>query len=46
MSAKLLLITSVLYFGSAIGMIESRPWMAAAILCYGVANICFVMDIK
>lgn len=46
MSKAALLATTFLYFTCAIGLMTNRPWMAGAILCYGIANICLVMDIR
>lgn len=45
MSKFALLATTLLYFGSSLGLLAERPWMAGAIFCYGIANICLVMDI-
>ena len=45
MSTTGLLATAAIYAGTALGFwLENRPYMAGAILCYGVANVFFVLD--
>lgn len=44
MSFTLLLVTALLYGGYGLSLLSDRPWMCAAFLCWGVANICMGMD--
>lgn len=44
MSAWLLLTTSLLYLGAAVGyLIEGKPSMCGVLVCYSLANVFLVM---
>lgn len=45
MSLPILVVTALLYVWAGYTFIDlNRPWMCAAFVCWGIANVCMGMD--